>query len=326
MSKMQESEEFLKQTTVVIGHSFSFEHNTDIEQYLSEQVGLGKILQETQSLPLHADPNHVFTVLQANQYDVSLPSDSQQKTQYITSICIIDNDKIILTDNGLKRVKLLDQHYKVISHLDMHLSEGGMCQISTNEVVLALIEWSTHMLHFICVNNGQLVKGNKLKLQHKCSGIAYHSGNLFVNSRTALKQYNMSGELLKSLFEDTTGSATVFKCAVSLPGDRIYVTNHIHSKLLTLATDGTIISSFTDPELRNPYGVHVTTAGQVLVCGCSSASILQVDKEGKKKLATLKSKKYGMFEPVSVCYDSKTNSVIVGQQHSTKNILVLKVK
>ncbi|KAH3721989.1 hypothetical protein DPMN_064938 [Dreissena polymorpha] len=48
MSKMQELEEFLKETTVVIGHSLSFEHNTYIEQYLSEQVGLGKILKGTQ--------------------------------------------------------------------------------------------------------------------------------------------------------------------------------------------------------------------------------------------------------------------------------------
>ncbi|KAH3722030.1 uncharacterized protein LOC127854457 [Dreissena polymorpha] len=323
MSKLQESEEFLKETTAVIGHSFSFKHNTDIEQYLSEQVGLGKILQGTQSLLIHADPSHVFTVLQTNEYDVCLPIGSKQTAQYITNICIIDNDKIILTDNGLKRVKLLDQHYKVISHLDLPLSDGGMCLISTNKVTAAVHEGATNGLNFIYVNNAQLKMGKQLKLQHECAGIAYHGGNLFLTSRTALYQYNLSGERLKILFEcgPRLGMA-VWKCAVSLTGERIYVTNYLQHKLLTLATDGTIISSFTDRELQCPYGVHVTTAGQVLLCGGSS--IIHVDKEDKKKLATLASKKDGMIKPV--CYDINTKSIIVGQQHSTKNIIVLTVK
>ncbi|KAH3798934.1 hypothetical protein DPMN_152538 [Dreissena polymorpha] len=33
---------------------------------------------------------------------------------------------------------------------------------------------------------------------------------------------------------------------------------------ITLATDGTRISTFTDPALKCPYGVHVTPSGKCL--------------------------------------------------------------
>ncbi|KAH3708687.1 hypothetical protein DPMN_068145 [Dreissena polymorpha] len=65
--------------------------------------------------------------------------------------------------------------------------------------------------------------------------------------------------------------------------------------------DGTLISTFTDTQLQRPYGVHVTPAGQVLVCGSSSKTVIQVDREGRKKLATLLSQKNGEGDPMTVC-------------------------
>ncbi|KAH3722035.1 hypothetical protein DPMN_064984 [Dreissena polymorpha] len=198
LSKVQESEEFLNKKTVVIGLSFSFEPNTDIEQYLSKQVGLGKILL--------ADPINVFSCVQTNEYDVSLSSDSHHTTQYITGICVFDNDTIIIADYNLKKLKLVDQHYKVISHLDVPLSVGGMCRISTNKVAVTVCEDTTNGIQLCFINNGQLLKGNQLQLQEECTGIAHHAGTLFVTSRKTLYLYNLSGELLQKIYEDTTSN------------------------------------------------------------------------------------------------------------------------
>ncbi|KAH3873807.1 hypothetical protein DPMN_037047 [Dreissena polymorpha] len=114
----------------------------------------------------------------------------------------------------------------------------------------------------------------------------------------------------------------VFRCAVSPAGDRIYVTNYFQHKLLTLATDGTVISSFTDPELQGPRGVNVTPAGQVLVCGFDSNTVIQVDREGRKKLATLDSQKYGAINPVSVCCNTHIHQIIVGLISNNKIIVM----
>ena len=79
----------------------------------------------------------------------------------------------------------------------------------------------------------------------------------------------------------------VWKCAVSPTGDRLYIINYRLNKLLTLARDGTLLATYTDPALGRPDGLHVTPAGQVLVCGWMSHTVLQVGWEGESKLATL---------------------------------------
>ncbi|KAH3748943.1 hypothetical protein DPMN_183432 [Dreissena polymorpha] len=71
---------------------------------------------------------------------------------------------------------------------------------------------------------------------------------------------------------------------------------------------------YTDSELQGMTCVSVTPAGHVLVCGSLSNTILHVDSEGKMKLATLVSRERGgVWNPVSVNYNSATSSVIVGQ-------------
>ncbi|KAH3796768.1 hypothetical protein DPMN_150339 [Dreissena polymorpha] len=96
--------------------------------------------------------------------------------------------------------------------------------------------------------------------------------------------------------------------------------------LITLARDGSVLATFRDPELTYPNSVHVTPAGQVLVCYKSfNGPILQVHREGNRKLATLAQLRYGLgiMKSASVCYNSTTSSIIVGQADS---ILVFKVQ
>ncbi|KAH3779385.1 hypothetical protein DPMN_157187 [Dreissena polymorpha] len=68
-------------------------------------------------------------------------------------------------------------------------------------------------------------------------------------------------------------------------------------------------------------GKHVTDLGQVLFCGSESGTILQLDGEGKKKLATLAIRNDG---PLSVFYNRSTASILVGD--IAGKILVIKVK
>ncbi|KAH3814284.1 hypothetical protein DPMN_142779 [Dreissena polymorpha] len=116
----------------------------------------------------------------------------------------------------------------------------------------------------------------------------------------------------------------VSRCAVSPTGDRLYITSYLN-KLLTLARDGTLLATYTDPALGGLSGLHVTPAGQVLVCGWKSDTVQQVGWEGKSKLATLATQEDGLRNPWSVCYSSTTSSIIVGQ-HRNNNILVFRVE
>ncbi|KAH3895172.1 hypothetical protein DPMN_019332 [Dreissena polymorpha] len=118
----------------------------------------------------------------------------------------------------------------------------------------------------------------------------------------------------------------VRKCAVSPTGDRLYIISQGQDKLLTLARDGTLLATYTDPALGRLTGLHVTPAGQVLVCGVWPNTVLQVGWEGESKLATLATKEDGeVWSPESVCYSSTTSSIIVGQFRNDE-ILVFRVE
>ncbi|KAH3880330.1 hypothetical protein DPMN_004243 [Dreissena polymorpha] len=106
----------------------------------------------------------------------------------------------------------------------------------------------------------------------------------------------------------------ISSCSVSPKGDMIYVTNCDRHQLVTLSRDGTVISTLTDPAWSESLSrIHVTDSGQVLVCGgASSDTIIQLDRNGRRKLAEVVTKKDGVSVPISVFYRKCTGTLIVG--------------
>ncbi|KAH3710582.1 uncharacterized protein LOC127858404 [Dreissena polymorpha] len=302
LDKIQECESFLKENTCMAGRSIIFQANTDIVQYLSKQSSLGRVVDSMQSFI----PDQEMTVTKKCQYNVNISKDTSQSC-LIRGICSLPSGAVVIADYN-KRVKLLDKHCNVSSHCDVSGSPLDICQITSSEVAVTLGHGG---VQFVSVTNGQLVNGNKLQLPHVAVGIAHHRGKLYITSGTALFHYTLTGTLVKKLYENTEAGTTVYKCAVSPAGDKIYVTNYNQHKVLTLATDGSLISTFTDPELQGPWGVHVTPSGQVLVCGYASHTVVRVNREGRKKLSTLATQKDGLNNPMSVCYNIITNLIIV---------------
>ncbi|KAH3895686.1 hypothetical protein DPMN_019851 [Dreissena polymorpha] len=275
-----------------------------------------------QALTLLGKSGKKFNVQCITKHNVRIPSD--EDVCYIRGICILPDGQVLVVDRHNKRVKLLNQQYQVVSHWDVNAWPRDICLITPSEVAAAVDTINKHEVQFITVNQGKLVPGRKLQLQHECTGIAHQQGELFVTSGKELYKYTLDGKLICRLYQDRSGDYTVDKCAVSPTGDRLYITSHWQHKLLTLARDGTLLATYTDPALGRPYGLHVTPAGQVLVCGWMSHTVLQVGWEGESKLATLATQEDGVWGPWSVCYSSTTSSIIVGQYRD--NILVFRVE
>ncbi|KAH3862320.1 hypothetical protein DPMN_025286 [Dreissena polymorpha] len=286
--------------------------HTGIKQYLSKLTGLVRVV----------GPNYVFTVQGNSEHTVRIPSDSESCS--ITAICVLPDGQVLLADRNNKTVKLLNQQYRVVSHLDVRTESQDICQITPSGVAVAVTY--RNRVQFITVIQGQLALGKKFQLQHECTGIAHNQGDLYISSGTALYKFTLSGKQVCRLYKDTSASATVRKCAVSPTGDRLYIISYY--KLHTLARDGTLLATYTDPALDGLDGVHVTPAGQVLVCGTWSHTVLQVGWDGQSKLttlATLATQEDGVRRPWSVCYSSTTSSIIVGQGWDD-SILVFRVE
>ncbi|KAH3692920.1 hypothetical protein DPMN_193256 [Dreissena polymorpha] len=266
--------------------------------------------------------DEVFTIQGKSTHNVRMSSDS--KTCWITAMLVLPDGQFLVADWGNHKVKLLNQQYQVVSHCGV--SAQSICQITPSEVAVTVDDWiNTHEVQFITFNQSQLVTGRHFQLQHDCYGIAHHQGDLFICSGNAMFKYSLSGELICKLYEDASGFVTVWGFAMSHTGDKLYITSPSHHKLYTVARDGTLLAVFTDPELQYPQNVYVTPAGQVLVCGMLSHTIVQMDSEGKRKLATLVSVRDGVGRPCSVCYSSTTSSIIVGLL-GDDNIMVFRVE
>ncbi|XP_052214318.1 uncharacterized protein LOC127832970 [Dreissena polymorpha] len=257
------------------------------------------------------DPDQIIRIDKKSEYDGHMISDDC----VIRDFCVLPSGQVLVAD--MNQVKLLNQHYKLVSHCSLSNAPLSICQITPSEVGVT----GGKEVQFIKVNKSQLVIDRKLRLEHSCYGIAHHQGDLFVT----VHKYTMSGELVSKLHQSKSDTCSVEKCAVSPTGDKLYITSSSQNKLLTLAIDGSVLSTFMDPELKYPRGIYVTPVGQLLVCGRDSSTILQVDSKGNKKLATLATQRDGLNSPCSVCYNNNTGSIIVGQRDKNK-ILVLKVQ
>ncbi|XP_052237689.1 uncharacterized protein LOC127849002 [Dreissena polymorpha] len=187
-----------------------------------------------------------------------------------------------------------------------------MCQITPSEVAVTVDSRDKHKVQFITVKNRQHLTGRKLRLEHRCIGIAFHQDEMYITAGTALYKYTLKGKLVSKVYEDKSESFKVNRCVVSHRGDTLYITHSSQNQLLTLVKDGSALTFFTDPALQWPQCVHVTPGDQVLVCGYNFHTILQVDCEGRRKLATIASKEDGVVSPRSVCYNRNTDSILLG--------------
>ncbi|KAH3701950.1 uncharacterized protein LOC127861057 [Dreissena polymorpha] len=316
--KIQQFENYQKKNFGQVKSSITFQFNSGLVQYLSKLSGLGEIKHNAQSLTAVGNADQIIRIDVKPEYDVGLPGD---EPCIIADICVLPSGQVIVVDSKNKKVKLLNQQYQVVSHCSVSDKPLSICQITPSEVGVTV----GAEVQFIKVNNNQLVKDRKLKFQHSCYSISFQKGDLFLTSGTVLYMYSLDGKLVSKLHEDYSERWTVARCALSPTGDKLYVINSPQHKLLTLARDGSVLATFMDPELKWPICVHVTHAGQVLVCGLASNTILQIDSKDSRKLATLATTRDGIQEPHSVCYNSNTDSIIVGQRNNRK-ILVYKVK
>ncbi|KAH3819423.1 hypothetical protein DPMN_121158 [Dreissena polymorpha] len=295
----------------------SMKANTDIEQYLSKLSGLVRIVWRHN--------NHVFTVQGKSEHNVRLSNDSD--TCIIEAMCILPSGQVLVVDRNNRKFKLLNEQYRVVDHLVYvtlmsHYYVNHMCMITPREVAMAVYgDKDTSMVQFITVTQSklELVRGRNLQLQHDCTGIAHHQGELFICSGLVLYNFFLNGKMISKLYQDRS----LDRCAVSPTGDKLYIISRLEQKLVTLARDGTLLATLTYPEF--PEDVHVTPECQVLICGWPSNTILQIDSEGRSKLATLVTGRDRVHSPLSVCYSSITSSIIVGMWMNN-NILVFRVE
>ncbi|XP_052780008.1 uncharacterized protein LOC128217135 [Mya arenaria] len=318
---MSQANDQLRGISVIACYNVTFQANNLIEELLSAVKTFGTNKEQTVMTKQREDPlsdsNHVFSVAEYKEYNVKMSDDKYRCD--IRGVCELPSGEFVIVDYDNCKVKLLDKEYRVLDHCDVPGKPWDVCHIDGNEVAVCV----ESELYFINATKGKLVTTRKLSFTHVCYAAAHHGGKLYISSCTALYVYTMSGQKVKMLYEDTSGEFTVQKCAISNDGKTIYIINSSKHQLITLDNNGNKLALLTDPDMRYPTGVHVTPAGHVFVCCYDSDTVLQVDKDGEKKLATLAREENGLYSPYDLLFSSSTSSLIVGGIKDT--LLVIKL-
>ena len=306
-------------------YKMSFKPYKAITEYLSSLELLGDVILKGGEKPL-PDTDHVFEVEKHVKHNVKMADDKSNCN--ISGICRMATGDFLFVDNCNQKIKVLDNNYKVISTCDVPEHPQNVCLIGEREAAVTVNKNSEdrHEIHFFRVRSGTLLKTRSIKLQHECRGLAYKSGNLFITSHTSLHVYNISSGQNRQIYSDETGDYTVHRCAVSPGGSRIYITNYSHDQLITLNKDGTKLFTLTHSGLQNAWDVHVISLGHVFVsCPvlCTVVKVVVV-KDGTHTVTPLAGKKEGLTEPKALCFNSSTDTLVVGQFEN--NIVELKLK
>ncbi|XP_052778739.1 uncharacterized protein LOC128216210 [Mya arenaria] len=251
---------------------------------------------------------YVGTAQSSSHFNVRIEKDKKQC--YIAGICELPSGEMVLTDYTNDRVKLLNRQFEVIAHCDLLATPEHLCHTTDNNVAVAVSD--KNEVHFLAVTKGKLQAMRKFTIHHYCCSIAHHNGQLYVGSIDGLYMYNMVGRLIKKIYQDFSGGKAVYSCAISACGERIFVTNSDYSELGTLDKTGQVISTIKDPELEYPIALCVSQSGHVFVCGLGFRTVMQVDKEGRHKLATVAREADGLYNPRSVWFSEQTSTLIVG--------------
>ncbi|KAH3879462.1 hypothetical protein DPMN_003365 [Dreissena polymorpha] len=165
-----------------------------------------KCLDKIQQCEIYMNENfsdELFSVKYLSKYKVRIFRDSD--TCSINAVCALPDGQVLIADCQNDKVKLLNQQYQVVSHWGVNVTLWDMCLITPSEAAVAL---GDHGVMFITVTQSKLVPGRRLQIQHDCTGIAHHEGDLFICSFTALYKYSLSGTLVCRLYEDTSASIT----------------------------------------------------------------------------------------------------------------------
>ena len=316
----------LQEFNIKDDYNMLFEPYKEIAENLSSFKMLGEVISDIREKPLPS-PDQVFKVEEHVLHNVKMVGDT--RTCCISSMCQLASGEFLLIDNHNSKIKRLNSKYKVTSSCDVPEHPRLVCVVEEREAAVAVnnISKKRHEIHLFRIRSGGLMKTRIIDLSYQCRGLAHHSRNLYITTNTSLHVYNISSGQGRQLYSDETAEYTVYRCAVSPDGSRIYITNYSHHQLITLNKDGTKLSTLTHPELQDPRDVHVTSRGHMFVSCFDVNTVVQVVgmKDGTQTVKPLTGKKEKLAGPRALCFNSSTNTLVVGL-FENDNIVELQLK
>ncbi|KAH3701467.1 hypothetical protein DPMN_076455 [Dreissena polymorpha] len=254
--------------------------------------------------------------------------ESDKQGCHITDVCQLPNGYLVLLDDDNDNLKFVNSDYQVVGICPLKYPRG-ITHLDGNKVAASvehIARKSTLQVMQVAktVKHGKEVAKvflrEKIQLQHYCGMIVHKLGQLFVGDGNNVYLYSIQGEFLKTLYEYTDGY-TKYSFAVNRDGTRVYIPDTDNDRLITVDQNGQVVSVFKDEELKNTACVCFAFNGSVFVCGESTKKIIQVDIEGREKLASIESKTETPMK--TMWFNRERNELVIGSSSDFITVLYM---
>ncbi|XP_053401011.1 uncharacterized protein LOC128557564 [Mercenaria mercenaria] len=240
------------------------------------------------------------------QRNINTKVKEDKYTCRILGSCFTEDGSLLLADNNNYKLKRLNiSTYTIIDQLDLE----------TGPDTVAAVSLRNNTIQFVSLGD-KMITTRKLKMDHYCYGLAFNDGELFISdSDKTVYIHDIRDKMLHKVITKKSGTA-IFSgnrhLNVSNYRDFVYGADSVKC-LIILNKQGNYLSTFTDPDLVQPWGVCTDKRGNILVCGYISSNIVQISEDSKTKIGMIKTDHY----PLSVSFNPHQNKLAV--THSNNN-------
>ncbi|XP_060551220.1 uncharacterized protein LOC132712801 isoform X2 [Ruditapes philippinarum] len=226
---------------------------------------------------------------------------------FITSMCMLPKNEVLLADLGNEILKKLNSSYKEISYCDVPEYPYSVCYIGNDTAVASL---GGNTIQYVNIS-GKISLIQSVTLDHECFGLACHGDTLYVSSRDTIYKYDKNCKQKQVIYHYPNNIFSP-SIAISDNGERIYLCND--TGLTTIDAKGTHLfsSKFKYYIIRD---ICIVVEGIVLVLD-ESNNLHQLDYTGKKHRTVGRMP----LTARSMCFDRERCRLIFGGDEDEINV------
>ncbi|XP_053385730.1 uncharacterized protein LOC123537750 [Mercenaria mercenaria] len=245
----------------------------------------------------------------------------------VTGICTMDDGTFVIADWTNSKLKRLNKSFTVKDHIKVECNPYSVCRTGTNEVATFLNEKTK--IQFVSLGQRMELK-TAFNIDSSAVGVSYDvlQDSLLVCQGNQVSVYTKSGQMLQQYGKKGSGDnlfTSTAQLAFNVSSQFMFVTNYDAGNLQALTKDGKIIWTFSDPELKQPWGVCVLPGECILVCGQGSDNVLQIDKKGQR-IGELLGASENFKYPFALAFDRKSSRLLIGSNSNEIHVYTLSRK
>ena len=263
-----------------------------------------------------------------DSFDVRTRDDKE--TCRIHDMCISPDGNIVMTDYNNKRIKKVNNSYKVVSSLILEDNPACICRVDESLMAVTLI--NKKKVQFVSQNSPMKLE-QSFRVGDRCRGIACKDELIYVSCGGSKKRkegvghlevYNASGSMVASYYDNIE-----YPLYISAPtwAPQVYISDQRRG--VVVFDKDIILRDFVlseTPSYDEPQGICWLNENTLCLTCYKSNTVVQVLRDGSVKKVLL-TKIDGIENPYSLCFDdAKTRLFVSFNRSNTVKVFNLELR